>query len=350
MYIDHIARRPSIREANRIETVQAKNVNIKKLRMMDKQIAQDFVNGKYHGGRLYMGRGFGSWLKKSFKKIGNFAKKAFNKVIKPAYQKVIKPGLNFLTKNEIGKSITSGASKIIGSAVSAIPVVGPIAGPVVSNTLPSVLESVNNITDAAESVVQGIKDKNPQVSINQAKEIVGTIKKTYNTLSDEAKKAKAEQMKKVEQKLPETIKAEGFEAVMKAAPFLPIVDLSTLREEQTPGRGGKLKTTYKIRKPKGADQLGKYSAPIVARVAGRMFLSGEVPGLIADVKEEVKESKAGACGRHKTQLHSAAGGNVIEVVGQNVIAPKPATAAARLGESKTDKNMALLEQLRKKYV
>ena len=321
MYIDHVSRRPSIREANRIETVHAKNVNIKKLKMLDKQAAKEFTNGKYHGGRLYLGKGFGSWLKRSFNKVKRFAKTAFNKVIKPAYQKVVKPGLDFLTKNEVGKNIMSGVSNVIGSAVSAIPVVGPVAGPVVSKTLPTVLNSVDDIATAGEKIVQSIRDKNPQVSVQQAKDIYNTIKKTYNTLNDEAKKAKAEQMKTIEQKLPETIKAEGFEAVMKAAPFLPVVDLTTLKEEQSEGRGGKLKTTYKIRKPTGADKLGKYSAPIVARVSGRMFLGN---GFL----------KAGECGKGE------------EVETKTIT---PVKTQAKKSSDKTTKNMDLLAQLRKKY-
>lgn len=327
MYIDHVSRRPSIREANRIETVQAKNVNIKKLKMLDKQAAKEFTNGKYHGGRLYLGKGFGSWLKKSFNKVKRFAKNAFNKVIKPAYQKIVKPGLDFLTKNEVGKSITSSVSSVIGSAVSAIPVVGPVAGPIVSNTLPSVLNSVDDVATAAEKIVQSIREKNPQVSVQQAKEIYNTIKNTYNTLNDEAKKAKAEQMKTIEQKLPDTIKAEGFEAVMKAAPFLPIVDLTTLKEEQSEGRGGRIKTVFKIRKPTGADKIAKYSAPIVARVSGRMFLGGRVYEGGYFKAGEGRKDLAAACGDSKPLTE------------QKTISPK----------SKTNKNMDLLAQLRKKY-
>lgn len=329
MYIDHVNRRPSIREANRIETVQAKNVNIKKLKMLDKQAAKAFNSAKYHGGRLFLAKGFGSWFKNSFNKLRNYTKTAFNKVIKPAYQKVIKPGLDYLTKNEAGKKILSGVSSVIGSAVSAIPVVGPIAGPVVSNTLPSVLNSVDDIATAGEKIVQSIKDKNPQITVQQAKDIYNTIKNTYNTLNDEAKKAKAEQMKTIEKNLPETIKAEGFEAVMKAAPFLPIVDLSTLKEEQQAGKGGRIKTVYKIRKPAGADKLGKYSAPIVARVSGRLFLGGRV--------YDAGYLRAGECSEDKTKT--------LNTSVDSIVKPTQSTKS----EVKTNKNMDLLQQLRKKY-
>lgn len=313
MYIDHISRRPSIREANRIETVQAKNVNIKKLKMLDKQIAREFINGKYHGGRLYLGKGFGSW----FKKVKRFSKKAFNKVIKPAYKKIIKPGLNFLTQNETGKALVNTVSNVMSQAAEMVPVVGPVIAPIVKKELPTVLGAADNITTAAENIVKSIKEKNPQITVQQSKDILNTIKNTYNSLNEDVKKIKEEQTKKAIESLPETIKAEGFEAVMKAAPFLPIVDLATLKEEQSQGRGGKIKLTYKIRKPKGADQLGKYSAPIVARVAGRIFLSGEV-------------NKSGSCDKH-----------VMDEVNNKVISPK---------QTKTDKNIALLEQLRKKYI
>lgn len=309
MYIDHISRKPSIRETTRFDVVQAKNVNVKKLKMLDKQAANEYINAKFHGGRLYLGRGFGSWLKRSFRKVGNFAKNTFNKVIKPAYTKIVKPGLNFLTKTELGKQITNGASTIIGSAVSALPVVGPVAGPVVQKTLPTVLNAADDITTAAEQTVQAIKDKNPQLTISQGKQIVNTIKNTYNALNDEMKAVKKEQTKEVFNKLPETVKAEGFEAVMKAAPFLPLLDLTTLKQDETQTKGGKLKITFKVRKPTKAEELtkAKYSAPIVSRVAGRMFIGGAC-------------STAGACGKSEVK-------------------PK----------IQKNKNMELLESLRKKY-
>lgn len=318
MYIDHVNRRPSLREATRLETLQAKNVNIKKLKMMHPQAAKTWHNARHHGGRMFLGAGFGSWLKKAFKGVKNFASNAYNKVLKPAYQKVLKPGLDFLTKNEVGKSLVDGASKIIGSAVSAIPVVGPIAGPVVSNSLPGVLNSVDNIADAAEKVVQSIKDKNPQVTVQQAKDIVNTVKKTYNTLNDELKKTKQEQTLKSLKALPETIKAEGFEAVYKAAPFLPVLDLTTLKQDEATTKGGKLKQVYKIRKPTGADKYGKYSAPIVARVAGRMFLGKGTSSEVGTSSEPEK---------------------VKPVKTETVKADKP----------KTSKNMDLLQELRNKY-
>ncbi len=354
MFIDCISRRPSIREANRIETVQPKNVNVKKLRMMNKHIAQEFINGKYHGGRLYLGAGFGSWLKRKVKKVKKFAKKAFEKVIKPAYEKVLKPGLNFLTKNEVGKKVLQGVSSVVGSAVSAIPGVGPIAGPIVANNLPNVLNTVNDVTTAAENVVKSIKEKNPQVTVQQAKDIYDTVKKTYNSLSDEAKKLKAEQMKKIQEKLPDTVKAEGFEAVMKAAPFLPIVDLGTLREEQSPGRGGKIKTTYKIRKPAGADKYGKYSAPIVARVCGRMFLGGffksgtfeqasNTSGMIAEAPT-LKQVETGFY-PNTTPAGTRKKRPVSSVDSEQ---PKP---HPKIGtKPTTQKSLTLLEQLRKKYI
>lgn len=276
MFIASIIHSPSIREATRIETVQPRAVNVKKLKKLNRMLAAQYINARYHGGRLYLGKGVGSWLKNAYHKTKRFAKAAFNKVIKPAYTKVIKPGLNFLTKNELGKAITKTASDVIGSAVSAIPVVGAVAGPVVSKSLPTVLESADNITTAAENVIKSIRDKNPQVTISQAKEVVNTIKNTYNTLNEEAKKVKAEQMKQIDDNIADAIKAEGFASVLKAAPFLPLVDLTTLRQEEGTTKGGKVKQAYKIRKPTGADKYGKYSAPIVARVCGRIFLGGVV--------------------------------------------------------------------------
>lgn len=290
MYIDHISRRPSIREATRFETVQAKNVNIKKLKMLDKNSGEAVQRAKYHGGRLYLGKGFGSWLKRNFRRVGNFAKSAFNKVIKPTYSKIIKPGLNFLTKTELGKQITDAGSKIIGSAVSAIPVVGPIAGPVVANTLPTVVNAADSVTSAAENIVKGIKEKNPQVTTQQAKDIVKTIQTTYNTLKDEAKAVKEEQTKKALEALPDTIKAEGFEAVAKAAPFLPLIDLTTLKVD-TSQKGGKIKQVYKVRKPSGCAGL-KYSPTIVARVAGRMFMAGKAEPVESSENSSLETSKA----------------------------------------------------------
>ena len=323
MYINHNIRKPTIREINRFDVVQAKNVNTKKLKMLNKSTAEQLFNARRFGGRLYLGKGFGSWIKKSFGKVKNFAKNAFNKVIKPVYKKVIKPGLTFLTKNEIGKQITQQAANIIGSAASAIPGVGPIVGPAIQKTLPTALNAADSITTAAEKVVQGIRDKNPQVSLSQAKDIVGTIKNTYNTLSNEAKKIKEEQTKKGLEQLPEAIKAEGFEAVMKAAPFIPLLDLETLKTESKEMKGGKIKEIFKIRKPKNADNFGKYSAPIVARVAGRIYMGGRV-----ELGEEQSTGSSGACGRSLkiSTLH------------------QPKT-----GGSSTSSTASLLEQLKRKY-
>lgn len=272
MYIDYNIRRPSIREAIHFDTTSLRNVNTKKLEMMNKHAKKMYIDSRYHAGRLYLGKGAG--LKNFLKKVGRFAKKAYKKVIEPGYKKIIKPGLNFLTQNETGKALVSTISKTLGSAASMLPVVGDLAQPIIEKQLPTVLSAANNITTGLENVVQSIKDKNPQITVNQAKDIYSTIKKTYDSLSEDMKKTKEEQMKKIEQNLPDTVRAEGFEAVRKSAPFLPILDLSTLKEEQTQTKGGKLKRVYKVRKPTGADKYGKYSAHIVARVAGRMFLSG----------------------------------------------------------------------------
>lgn len=272
MYIDYNIRRPSIREAIHFDTTSLRNVNTKKLEMMNKNAKKMYVNSRYHGGRLYLGRGAG--LKSFLKKVGKFAKKAYTKVVRPMYKKVVKPGLNFLTQNETGKALVNTVSSVMSQAAEMVPVVGPVIAPIVKKELPTVLGAADSITTAAENIVQSIKDRNPQITVQQGKDIYNTIKKTYDSLSEDIKQTKAEQMKKIEQNLPDTIKAEGYESVFKAAPFLPIVDLTTLKEESVSGRGGKLKRVYKVRKPTGADKYGKYSAPIVARVAGRMFLSG----------------------------------------------------------------------------
>lgn len=320
MYIDYYIRRPSLRETTMWETVQLKNVNQKKLKMMNKEAYKQYNNAKYHGGRMILGGSVGSWLKNKFRKVKKIAKNAYNKVIKPVYNKVIKPGIDFLASSDIGKTITSTAANVIGSAVSAIPVVGPIAGPVVKNTLPAVVDSAKNITDAAEKVVEGIRNKNPQVSVSQAKEIVNTIKKTYGTLSDEIKKEKEEQTKKALEELPDVVKAEGFTNALKAAPFLPLLDLNTLREENTTTKGGKLKIAYKVRKPRGADNFGKYSAPIVGRVAGRIYLGGRNLKTIGDDARGINK---------ELEMGGKCGGKTMK--------------------NKNSKTLDLLESLRKKY-
>lgn len=311
MYIDYISRKPSIREATRFDTVQAKNVNIKKLKMLDRQAGKTFIDAKYHGGRLYLGKGFGSW----FKKVKRFSKKAFNKVIKPAYKKIIKPGLTFLTQNETGKALVNTVSNVMSQAAEMVPVVGPVIAPIVKKELPTVLGAADNITTAAENIVKSIKEKNPQITVQQSKDILNTIKNTYNSLNEDVKKIKEEQTKKAIESLPEAIKAEGFEAVMKAATFLPLVDLSTLKENESTTKGGKIKLSYKIRKPAGADKFGKYSAPIVARVAGRIYMGG------------LFSFRSGSCGDSV----------------KNTIISKPDNVKPK------NKNLELLESLRAKY-
>lgn len=321
MYIDYKMRRPNIRECGRLDTLQAKNVNMKKLKMLDKQAFNDYHNARFHNKKIgIVGGSIGSWLKKRFKKVKNFATTAFNKVIKPAYQKVLKPAINFLAENPVGKAITGTAANVIGSAVSAIPGVGPVAGPVVSKVLPEVVNSTKSLTDAAEKVVQSIKEKNPQLTVQQAKEVVNTIKKTYDSLNDEVKKQKEEQQKMIMDKLPDTIKAAGFESVMKAAPFLPIVDLTTLKEETGETKGGKIKISYKIRKPKDADKYGKYSAPITARVAGIMFSSDSNVGGRRDLggscSKEIKEEPVKKIGGRRNLNGASTGASSLQLLEQ----------------------------------
>lgn len=315
MYIDFVIRKPSIREAIHFDTTSIRNVNTKKLEQMSKTAKKMYVNSRYHGGRLYLGRGAG--LKSFLKKVGRFAKKAYTKAIRPIYKKVVKPVLQF-TQTDQGKALVNTISKTMGEAASMIPVVGPLVSPIVEKELPTVLSAADNITTGIEGIVKGIREKNPQITVQQGKDIYNTLRKTYDSLSSDIKAQKAEQMKKIEQNLGDTIKAEGYESVFKAAPFLPIVDLTTLKEDQSQTKGGKLKRVYKIRKPTGADKYGKYSAPIVARVAGRMFLSG-------------------SCSTDPVRMVSK-------------IPPTPKKITSRQ-ETKTSggKTMDLLEELRAKY-
>lgn len=253
------------------------NKGVKELKKIDasKRLAKRFTDIKYYGG------GFKDFLKKvkGFgKRIWESAKNTTKMMYKP-----IKWGLKTLQKEPINSLVSKGADAL-GSAFGV-----PGMGKIVSTAI----KGADSITDIMENIIKSIMEKNPQVSVQEAKKLVEEVKNVVDDVGKELGQEKAseevikklkEQGEKVLKKLPTLVKEEGLEKVEKAAGYLPFLDPKTYTEKERTGKGGRaLKPLRRFVKPKIItkyqrifDKLGipKYNPDIVGEVGGRMFIGG----------------------------------------------------------------------------
>ena len=163
--------------------------------------------------------------------------------------------------------------------------------------LSSILENISQLTrlereEQYKKMWADIKEKNPQLAVQDIKEVINKIKNTVQditnqtNLKDEQKKKINDNVEKIYDKLPDVIKEQGLNKVDKAAGYLPFVDINTLKqvERKTKSKTGGMIPKWKILKPvvikhykEVFDRLPKYEPQVVADVAAGVYGALSVP-------------------------------------------------------------------------
>ena len=275
MYISRLsAKTQGLRKAFINSQENDRHYNIKSLKNIDKSLARKYTDARYYGGSL---KSFWEGTKKFGKRILNSAIDTTKKMYKGP-----KMLINALSTNETAKKIIGSVGNAVGSAVG-VPGLGTIIN--------TGLSSANQITDVIEKIIKDIKEKNPQLAVQDIKEVINKIKNTVHditnqtNLKDEQKKKINDNVEKIYDKLPDVIKEQGLNKVDKAAGYLPFVDINTLKqvERKTKSKTGGMIPKWKILKPvvikhykEVFDKLPKYEPQVVADVAAGVY--GAVPG------------------------------------------------------------------------
>lgn len=309
MYISRLsAKTQGLRKAFINAQENDRHYNIKSLRSIDKGLARKYTDAKYYGGSL---KSFWEGAKKFGKRILNSAVETTKNMYKGP-----KMLIDAISKSDTAKNVISKVGNAVGSSFG-VPTLGTMINTGIS--------SASSITDMIENIIKNIKNKNPQLAVNDIKNVINKVKDTteeitkQTNLKDEEKQKVLDNVKKIYDKLPDVIKSEGLNKVDKAAGYLPFVDVNTLKavEKKTKSKTGGIinKQAWKITKPiiirhykTIFDKLPKYEPQVVADVAagvygasqpvpgGRLTLSGSGSSQPADMKivnEPVKVESSG---------------------------------------------------------
>ena len=300
MYISRLsAKTQGLRKAFINAQENDRHYNIKSLRSIDKGLARKYTDAKYYGGSL---KSFWEGAKKFGKRILNSAVETTKNMYKGP-----KMLIDAISKSDTAKNVISKVGNAVGSSFG-VPTLGTMINTGIS--------SASSITDMIENIIKNIKNKNPQLAVNDIKNVINKVKDTteeitkQTNLKDEEKQKVLDNVKKIYDKLPEVIKSEGLNKVDKAAGYLPFVDVNTLKavEKKTKSKTGGMinKQAWKITKPiiirhykTIFDKLPKYEPQVVADVAagvygGRLTLSGSSqPEDMKIVNEPVKVESSG---------------------------------------------------------
>ena len=277
------------------------NKGVKELKKLDasKRLARRFTDIKYYGGSF---KSFLSKVKGFGKRIWESAKNVTKNMYKP-----VKGVIKILQKEPV-KSLVEKGANAVGTAFGV-----PGLGKIVSTAV----KGADSISDILESVIKAITEKNPNVTVQEAKKLVNEVRNVVDdvgsqlgkdNVSEEVIKKIKEQGQQVLQKLPTLIKHEGYDKVEQAAGYLPFLDAKTYKEKERTGKGGRaLEPMKRFLKPKIVtkyqhifDKYGipKYSPDVVGKVGGRMFMGGRMGngvggkrGLSNEEMEEYKKRK-----------------------------------------------------------
>ena len=301
MYISRLsAKTQGLRKAFINAQENDRHYNIKSLRSIDKGLARKYTDAKYYGGSL---KSFWEGAKKFGKRILNSAVETTKNMYKGP-----KTLINAIANSDTAKNVISKVGNAVGTSFGV---------PTLGNMINTGISSANSITDMIENIIKNIKNKNPQLAINDIKNVINKVKNTteeitkQTNLKDEEKQKVLDNVKKIYDKLPDVIKSEGLNKVDKAAGYLPFVDVNTLKsvERKTKSKTGGMvpgKQAWKITKPLIIrhyktifDKLPKYEPQVVADVAagvfgGRLTLSGNSkPDDMKIINEPVKVENSG---------------------------------------------------------
>lgn len=317
MYISRLsAKTQGLRKAFINAQENDRHYNIKSLRSIDKGLARKYTDAKYYGGSL---KSFWEGAKKFGKRILNSAVETTKNMYKGP-----KMLIDAISKSDTAKNVISKVGNAVGSSFG-VPTLGTMINTGIS--------SASSITDMIENIIKNIKNKNPQLAVNDIKNVINKVKDTteeitkQTNLKDEEKQKVLDNVKKIYDKLPDVIKSEGLNKVDKAAGYLPFVDVNTLKavEKKTKSKTGGMinKQAWKITKPVIIrhyktifDKLPKYEPQVVADVAagvygasqpvpgGRLTLSGSEGGSSkpSDMKIVNEPVKVDGCGAGRLRM------------------------------------------------
>lgn len=272
-----------------------KAYSIKNLRKIDERLARDYSQTQLYGGSF----------KSFWKKVSSIGKKVLNAPAQIASKiyPYMKKGIDFLAKNDTAQTLIKSIPK---------------AGPIISEGV----KQLSKITDTTDKIIESIRNKNPGIAFNEAKNLVTNVRDAVKDVSDKANISDEQKQKikdntdKVYNALPSLIKSEGFEKVEKAAGYLPFLDAATMKvTERTSKKGGVLKPKIRFTKPRiitqHADIFKKYKFPeynpeVVGTVGGALFKTykgnskaqkDSILSKESEVKEETKLPKSGRAGK-----------------------------------------------------
>lgn len=275
------------------------NKGVKELKKLDasKRLARRFTDIKYYGGSF---KSFLSKVKGFGKRIWESAKNVTSNMYKP-----VKGVIKIMQKEPVKSLVEKGANAV--GAAFGVPGLG--------NIVSTAVKGADSISDILESIVKSITEKNPNVTVQEAKKLVTEVKNVVDdvgkelgkeNVSDEVIKKIKEQGQQVLQKLPTLIKHEGYDKVEQAAGYLPFLDAKTYKEKERTGKGGRaLEPMKRFLKPKIITKyqkifdkhgIPKYSPDVVGKVGGRMFMGGK------------KNKKENECGRMGNGVKDKIGG------------------------------------------
>ena len=276
-----------------------RHYNIKTLRTIDKGLARKYTDARYYGGSL---KDFWKGVKKFGKRIVNSAITTTKNMYKGP-----KTLISAIAKSDTAKKVIEGVGNSVGKAVG-VPTLGTIIN--------TGITSADNITDTIERIIKSIKEKNPQLAIQDIKQVINDVKNTAENITKQTDLSKEEKDKvinnvnKIYDKLPDVIKEKGLNVVSKAAGYLPVIDVNTLKQENKTNKKGGVIPHFKIQKPivirkypKIFEKLAKYDPKVVASVAAGIYDvpvarltmtgSGDKPKDLNLIDENVKVESCG---------------------------------------------------------
>lgn len=279
MLLSYKTYRPHLNSYATISTVHLRNLNLKNLKRLDSDIARHYSEFKMMGGSV---KGF-------FRKIGNFGRKILNVMpgISRTLHKLTGKALEFLN-SDTGKAIVDKIGKAVETGLK-IPGISKVI-----NRLPEITKKgFDGLTD----IINNIKNKNPGVSFDQAKNLVHDIYNTSKEIYEDQKRAE-EETKKTVDGVNEIIKQEGKQEIsaglMKSAKYLPIMGLVNpvyVKDK----KGGMIprwkKPTDLIKRYLGESAVKEYPTAMVNKYAGRLYLGGECGVSAVKTKKSGQESK-----------------------------------------------------------
>lgn len=237
-----------------------KAYSIKRLRKIDERLARDYAQTQLYGGSL---KSF--WNK--VKNIGRKVLQAPAQIASKIYP-AMKKGVDFLAKNETAQNL-----------IGAIPKVGP--------AIQEGVKQFSKLTDHVDKIIESIRNKNPSVSVKEAKDLISDVRNSVKEITDKTDISEEEKQRikdntdKVYNALPSVIKSEGYSAVKQAAGYLPFLDASTMKVmERTSKSGGALKPRIRFTKPKIITlhkdifkklNIPEYKPDVVGNVGGAVF-------------------------------------------------------------------------------